>query len=131
MFISEKKLKAIVKLLFSRILRQLEIYLSLIDWLREYISHYVDISITLQTRKIELLKFFSKTSNARKIYFNRTRLNNVTSLKREFFYIFQKLLFKLSYFIYYNSKRQIFINLNVNKEFDLETIIYYIKLFAN
>ena len=29
--------------------------------------------------------------------------------------------------IYYNVKRQIYINLNVNKKFDIETIIYHVK----
>ena len=41
--INEKKLKAIIKFSFSRILRQFEIYLSLIDWLRDYVSFYVDV----------------------------------------------------------------------------------------
>ena len=38
--IFEKKLKTISKLRFSRILRQLEIYLNLIDWMRNYVSYY-------------------------------------------------------------------------------------------
>ena len=40
---SEKKLRAIAKLSFSKILRQLEIYLDLTDWLRDYVSFYVDV----------------------------------------------------------------------------------------
>ena len=59
LFINKKKLKTIVKFQFSRIFRQLKTYLNLIDWFKEYMSHYVDVSKILQ-KKIILLKFFSK-----------------------------------------------------------------------
>ena len=85
--ISEKKLKTITKFSFSRILRQLEIYLDLIDWLRDYVSFYVDVFKTLQKRKTKLLKSFLKVVNAKKTYSSRTRLENALSLKIEFFRI--------------------------------------------
>ena len=66
--ISKKKLRAIFKFRFFRIFRQLETYLSLIDWLRNYIFYYVEIFKSFQNRKIDLLKDESTTNNARKIY---------------------------------------------------------------
>ena len=129
--INEKKLKAIAKLSFSRILRQLEIYLDLTDWLLDYVSFYVDVFKTLQKRKIELLKFFLKIDNVRKTYSSRIRLENASSLKIEFFRIFQFLLFKFSYLVHHDSKRQTFVDFDVNKKFELDVIIYHVKSFAN
>ena len=129
--ISEKKLRAIAKFSFSKILRQLEIYLGLIDWLRDYVSFYVDVFKTLQKRKTELLKSFLKTDNARKTYSSRTRLENASSLKIEFFRILQFLLFKLSYLVHHDSKRQTFVDLDVSKKFELDVMIYHVKSFAN
>ena len=128
---NEKKLKAIAKLSFSKILRQLEIYLNLIDWLRDYVSFYADVFKILQKRKIELLKSFFKIDNAKKTYSSRTRLDNASSLKIEFFRILQFLLFKLSYLIYHDSKRQTFVDFDVNKKFELNAMIYHVKSFAN
>ena len=128
---NEKKLKAITKFSFSKILRQLEIYLDLIDWLRDYVSFYVDVFKVLQKRKIELLKSFLKIENVKKTYSNRIRLNNASFLKIEFFRILQFLLFKLSYLIHHNSKRQTFVDFDVNKKFELNAIIYHVKSFAN
>ena len=129
--ISEEKLKIITKLSFSRILRQFEIYLDLIDWLRDYVSFYADVFKTLQKRKTELLKFFLKIDNVRKTYSNRIRLNNVSFLKIEFFRMLQFLLFKFSYLVHHDSQRQTFVDLDVNKKFELNVMIYHVKSFAN
>ena len=75
-FISEEKLRAIVKLFFSKNFRLLKTYFDMIDWLREYIFFYVDIFKSLQKRKTKLLKFFFKIDNIRKTFSTRTRLNN-------------------------------------------------------
>ena len=70
----EKKLKTIVKFRFSRILRQLETYFDLIDWLRDYIVHYVDIFKSLQNRKIEFLRDEFIAKNVKRFYFSKTRV---------------------------------------------------------
>ena len=85
------------------------------------------MSKTLQKKKIILLKFFSKKNNARKIFANRIRIDNSTLKEIVSFQILQFFLSKFIYLIHHNVTRQIYINLNVNKKFDIETIIYHLK----
>ena len=130
-FISEKKLRVIVKLFFFRNFRLLKTYLDMIDWLREYISFYVDIFKSLQKRKTKLLKLFFRIDNIRKTFSARTRLNNSTFLKLKFFRLFQSLLFKSFYLIHHDFKRQLFIDFDVNKEFESKIMMYHIKFDSN
>ena len=131
LFINVEKLKTIIKIQFFKTLRLLKIYLNLIDYLREYVFYYVDVFKALQTRKIELLKSFFVTDNARKTFANRTRIDNFTSLKIEFFRILQSLLSQSLYLIHHDSKRQLFVDLNVSKEFDFDVVIYHVKFIVN
>ena len=39
----------------------------------------------------------------------------------------QKLLLKFFYFVHVDNKKQLFINLNVNKKFDFKIHLYYVK----
>ena len=94
-------------------------------------SFYVDVFKILQKRKIELLKFFLKIDNVKKTYSSRIRLDNSSFVKIEFFRILQSLLFKSSYLIHHDNKRQTFVDFDVNKKFELNVIIYHVKSFAN
>ena len=131
LFINVEKLKAIIKIQFFKTFRLLKIYLNLIDYLREYVFYYADVFKVLQIKKIELLKFFSVVDNARKTFASRTKIDNFTALKIEFFRILQSLLSQSSYLIHHDSKRQLFVDLNVNKKFDFDVVIYHIKLIVN
>ena len=124
---SKKKLKTITKLYFSRIFRQLKTYLSLINWLRDYVSHYIDISKLFQNRKIKLLRNDSIVENARRIYFNKTRLQYFTKQKLVSFVVLQKVLTKSFYLIHSNTKKQLFVDFDVNKKFDFDIMLYYMK----
>lgn len=125
--IVEDKLRAISMLRFSRSLRQLKIYLDLINWLRKYVSHYASIFKSLQIRKIELLKDDFVAKNARKAYSSKIKLLHLTKDELSFFRILQKLLFKSFYLIYVNSKRPLYVNLDASKKFDFDEMIYHIK----
>ena len=122
-----EKLKTIVKLRFSINLRQLKSYLSLIDWMRNYIFFYVDISKLLQKRKTTLLKHDFVIDNVKRIYVFKTRLNKLFELKRVVFNTLQSILSKSFYLIHSNNKRQLFIDLDVSKKFDFEVMLYYVK----
>ena len=131
LFINEEKLRVITKLFFFKNLRLLKTYLDMINRLREYISFYVDIFKSLQKRKTKLLKSFSKIENARKTYSARTRLKNSTSFEFEFFRLLQSLLSKSFYLIHHDFKRQMFIDFDVSKKFELNVMIYYVKIDSN
>ena len=123
----EEKLKTIVKFRFFRIFRQFEIYLDLIDWLRDCIAHYVDIFKSLQNNKTELLRNEFIAKNVRRVYFSKTRVQHFTTEELISFDALQIVLTKFFYLIHSNLKRQLFIDLNVNKKFDFDVMLYYVK----
>ena len=125
--IAKDKLKTIVKLRFSKNLQQLKTYLKLISWLKNYIFHYAEIFKPLQKRKTKLLQNDSIAESVRKTYSKRIKMKY--SIKKEFaaFKTLQAMFLKSSFLIHINFARQLYINLNVNKKFDFNTIIYYIK----
>ena len=125
--IAVEKLRVIVKLRFFYNLRQLKPYLNLIDWMKNYIPYYVDISKSLQKRKTELLRHESFVENDRRSYVFKTRLKKPIDLKKEFFKTLQKLLSKFFYLVHIDSRRSLFINLNASKKFDFEAHLYYVK----
>ena len=124
---AKEKLKTIIKLRFFHTFRQLKIYLKFIDWMRDYIIHYVDIFKSLQNKKTKLLRHESIVDNARRAYSSKIRVFNSTKAKLKSFRIFQKLLFMFFFLIHVNIKRQLFIDLNVNKKFDIKIMLYYVK----
>ena len=130
LFIRVEKLKIIVKIRFFKILRLLKHYLDLTDYFKKYVSFYVDVFKAFQIKKTKLLKSFSIFNNVRKIFFNRIKINNSTSLKLKFFRTLQSLLFESSYLIHYDRHRQLFVDLNVSKKFDFDAMIYHVKFFA-
>jgi hypothetical protein len=56
LIIAEDKLKIIVNLSFSRILKNLKRYLEVIEWLRDYVTYYAQKIESLQKRETNLLK---------------------------------------------------------------------------
>ena len=127
---STNKLKIIVKIQFPKTLRFLKIYFEFIEYLREYMLFYVDVFKSLQVKKIELLKSTFIVNNARKFYANRTRLNNSTFLKKKAFKIFQSLFFESNYLIHHDFSRQLFVDLNFNKKFEINVFVYHVKIDA-
>ena len=125
--IAKNKLRAIFKLKFSRSLRQLKIYLDLTNWLREYISHYADVTKSLQDRKTKLLREDFIAKNSRRAYASRIKIEQSTSRELIVFATLQSLLFRLFYLIHVNNKRQLYVNLDVNKKFEFDAMIYHVK----
>ena len=95
--------------------------------MRDYILFYVNINKSFQKRKIKLLRHNFSIKNVRRFYVFKTRLKKFFELKIIFFKILQNMLIKFFYFVYVNNKRQLFINLNVNKKFDFDAHFYYVK----
>ena len=130
LFTSIDKLKIIVKIQFSKTFRFLKIYFEFIEYFREYVFFYADVFKSFQIKKIELFKSIFIVDNARKFYASRIRLKNSTSLKKKVFKIFQFLFFESSYFIYHDFSRQLFVDLNFNKKFEINVFVYHVKIDA-
>ena len=124
---SEEKLKAISKLRFPRTLRQLETYLGLTGWMRDYVPYYAGISKPLQDRKTELLRHGPTAGSARRSYSAKTRLKDPTGLEIASFETLQATLSKPSYLAHVDTKRPLFIDLDASKEFGFGAMLYYVK----
>lgn len=75
---TKKKLAIIAKLAFPISLKELKTYLSLTDWMRNYVSFYAQVVESLQKRKTLLLKNGSKKDNQRRWFFKQTFLIKLT-----------------------------------------------------
>ena len=71
------------------------------------------------------------TNNVKKIFFRIIKIKNFISRKLASFQILQILLSKSFYLIHVDSTRRIYIDLNVNKKFDLNVMMYHIKKSIN
>ena len=86
LIIVSEKIEAIIKFEFLRNLKNFEIYLDFIEWLRHYISYYAQKSNSLQIRKISLLRLiFSNKDVFRKAYSIRVDLTNIIDFERNFY----------------------------------------------
>ena len=74
-----------------------------------------------------MLRDESIADNARKTYFRKIKVKYFIEKEFAAFKALQALLFKSSFFIHINFKRQLYVDLNVSKEFDFDVMIYYVK----
>jgi hypothetical protein len=125
--IDEKKLKTIVKLKFSRTLKQLEHYLELIEWMRKYVLNYVEVSQSLQNRKTLLLKSFSIVESVRRKFSLSTRILNSTFAEKQAFDAIQLALFKSRRLTHVDVEKQLYEDVDVSKEFEIDVMIYHLK----
>ena len=96
---TKKKLKIIFKLQFFVTLKQLKINLNLTNWMRNYVFYYVQLTNSLQIRKILILKNSSTKNNARKRFSNNNRLNIFIEIEIIFYKAIQ-FFFSNLYFLY-------------------------------
>ena len=85
LIISKKKLKIITILFFFKILKDLETYFEMIEYLKNYISYYAQKAELLQRRKTMLLKNEFVKRNKRKNFSKKTTLKNSIIKKKNFF----------------------------------------------
>ena len=85
MTISEKWIVIIQELKFFEILKNFEIYLSLIDWLCQYIFYYAQLIESLQNKKMTLFyKNFTMKKSWKK-YSKKTWIDELFVLEHETF----------------------------------------------
>ena len=123
---NEQKLRAIANLTFSRNLTQLETYLELTKWFRQYIKHYASKSEFLQLKKILLLKATLKADNAKKSYAMKIKLAESSNDEITVFETLQKNLFKSTYLVHFDLTKQLYADLNFS-DIDMNVMIYHVK----
>lgn len=113
---AEEKLQAISKLKFPRTLRQLEHYLGLTGWLREYVKGHAKITEPLQLRKMLLLKDAPLARNARRSYSSCTSFKYPTLEELAEYQKLQAALSKKQYLVHFTPARQLYIDIDAGKE---------------
>ena len=126
MIIFEKKLAIIIKLKFSKIFKKLKIYVKLINWMRNYISYYAQISKSLQNRKILFLKNEFIKNNFKKRFSIVKMLEQSIIEKYESYQHLQKIFSKSNFFIHFSSYRSFFINVNAFKQMNIGVMIFHV-----
>ena len=131
---SEVKLIVITNLKFSQTLMQLERYLEMTDYLWQYISHYVAIVKSFQLCKTLLNQWLwqdheKEVTDRNKWKWLADHISIVESISKELntFHHLQILFLRLIILSHFDSKQQLYINLDASKEFDFSAHIYHVK----
>ena len=122
------KLAAIANLRFPKTLGQLDKYLGLTGYLRQYIAHYAAIAKPLQQRKVYLTRVVAEKGvggNARKKVAARTYLTTPTPKELNAFHHLQKLFSSPIILVHFDDKRRLFIDLDASKEFGFGAHVYH------
>ena len=125
---SEDKLTVIRNLEFSRTLTALERYLGITDYLKQYMPYYSAIVKSLQERKTLLNRNYrSTTRSARKFEVSRAYLQTSTSKELNIYHQLQGIFDSVTMLYHHDFNRQLYVNLDANKEFDFEAHVYHVK----
>ena len=127
LIIISKKIQIIADLQFSLTLKILKIYLDLTEWLCFYILYYIQITASLQTCKMALVKTSSAKEKVWKQQICQVSLNK--SIKKELhaFETLQKLFAQSIFFVHFDSDQQLYINVNAFKQYEFDTVVYHVK----
>ena len=125
--IAQEKLIVIFKLRFSRTLKDLKIYLDMIEWLRDYVSYYVQKFDVLKKRKIMLLKISSSNvDRVRKNFNKRISILDSTKTKKNSYRQLQDSFSRFNWFVHQDFNRVLYVDVDeFRKSFDV--MMYHFK----
>ena len=126
LYTAEDKLKAISKIRFPSTLSQLEIYLGLTGWLRNYVPHYAALTKPLQDRKTMLLTPAPKGGNERKNFAAKTQLGPPSRAEEESFRALQQALSKPTFLAHFDAEMTLYIDLDASKRFGFGAMAYHV-----
>jgi hypothetical protein len=125
------KLEAIAKLKFPGTLKELEYYLGLTGWLRQYVPFYAILAQPLQQRKTELLRKGPIRGSPRKRYSGSTKITDPTEAELVSFREIQEALSSPTYLVHHNPARTLYIDVDSSKEFGIGVMVYHVKEDVN
>src|SRR5438045_6236072 len=106
---------------------QLEIYLGLTGYLRQYIPFYAAISGPLQDHKTLLLQKGPTAGSQRRYFSLQTPLLDPTEAELLSFKALQELLSKPSYLVHFDPNRRLYADIDASKAFGLGIVVYHAK----
>ena len=124
---AEDKLSAITQLHFPHTLSALEKYLRLTGYLHQYIPRYAAIVKPLQERKTILNWGMTAQGNACKWIAGRMNIQTPTLSELNVFHHLQGLFSRPTMLSHFDPKRQLYIDLNMFKEFSFGAHIYHCR----
>ncbi len=124
-----EKLAAIQQLAFPKTLADLEMYLGLTGYLRQYVSHYTAIAQPLQDRKTYLLSTMrDNTSNKnRKGSTRQLLLENPTPAEMQSYRMMQDMFSQASILVHFDPLRQLYIDMDASKQRGFGAYLYHIR----
>jgi hypothetical protein len=124
---TEDKLRAILDLEFPVTLAQLDTYIGLSGWLRNYVPYYSAIIQPLQDRKTWLLNRGPSRGKARRFYTERTPLDDVTDKERESFKSIQDHVKLRIMLIHQNTELLLYADTDSSKERGHGAMVFHVK----
>ena len=128
---SADKLAAIAQLAFPKTLRQLDHYLGLTGYLRQYVPYYAAVVRPLQQRKVALtqgLRLRLVKGNARKNAASRLGINMPTPKELNAFHHLQSMFSKPSILVHFSPKRLLYIDMDASKEVGVGAYAYHVTV---
>ena len=123
---SEERIEAILALRFPENLSELDTYLGMTGYLRNYIRYYAQIVEPLQKRKTELAKAVPKgLGKSRKKHTLRVDLSPTEAELRAFKHL-QDQFRKPSFLTHFNPALQLYVDLDASKVFGIGAMVYHI-----
>lgn len=123
---SEEKLRAISELKFPQNLNDLEIYIGLTGYMRQYVPHYAAKIEPLQHLKTELLKKVPKQGSARAQYTRHTPIKpNAEQLQA--YEAVQSAFAQPTTLAHHTPNRQLYIDLDASKKRGFSVVAYHIR----
>lgn len=125
--IAEEKLAAISQLEFPTTLKNLETYLGMTGYLRQFAPYYAQIAEPLQKRKTLLVRTLRKgiEGNARKMEAGRTGLTGVTPAELDAFHQLQSIFSHPTMLTHHDPKRRLYVDLDASKARGFGAVIYH------
>ena len=124
---AEDKLAALSKLRYPTTLGDLEHYLGLTGYLRQYVHFYAQIAQELQDLKTLMLRDGPSAGKERKQFSSKKLLPAATPKQAASFEMLQESLSKPTILIHFNATRTLWIDLDASKEFGFGVVVFHVK----
>ena len=122
---AEDKLKAIQNLAQPTTLKDLEVYLGLTGWMRQYVSKYAIIAEPLQSRKTEELRNAPKSGGARS-QFVKTRFLEPNADEVDAYNQIQAAFAQPTILVHFDPARRLYMDIDTSKK-GVGVMVYHVR----
>ena len=124
---TKEKLEAITRLSFPKTLKNLETYLGMTGYLRQYIPYYAQVVRPLQHRKTLLCRSTTTKGGARKRATPRIEVDTPSSEEKAAFHKLQSLFARPTTLTHFDPERRLYIDMDASKAHGFGVLVYHCK----